>query len=111
MQAPDANAAFPIAEHRRVGFIKNLVTRPNIVVPAVKVGDGAIIAARSVVVKEVPPYAVVAGNPAQIIRRRFDDETVARLLSIAWWNWPIDKITRNLDAIRGSNLDALENAV
>lgn len=211
MQAPDASLSHPIAEHPRVGFIKNLVTRPNIVagdysyyddpqgperfeddcvlyhypfmgdrlvigkfcafasgvrfimnganhvltgfstfpfgifgeawregfdvsslaagsrgdtvvsndvwigmeatiMPGVKIGDGAIIAAKSVVTRDVPPYAIVGGNPARLVRIRFEDAAVRRLLEIAWWDWPVDRITRNLAAIRGSDLDALENA-
>lgn len=80
------------------------------VMPGVRVGDGAIIAARSVVVSDVAPYAIVGGNPAREIRRRFDDATVARLLAVAWWNWPADKVTRNLAAIRGGDVAAIEAA-
>ncbi|MCT7373897.1 CatB-related O-acetyltransferase [Chelativorans salis] len=81
-----------------------------VIMPGVKIGDGAIVAGRSVVTHDVPPYAVVAGNAAQVVKMRFDELTVRRLLDIAWWNWPADKITRNLDAIRGNNLAKLEAA-
>lgn len=81
------------------------------IMPGVTIGDGAVIAAHSVVSRDVPPYAIVAGNPAQPVRRRFDDETVERLLAIGWWHWPAEKITRNLAAIRGGSVDALERAV
>ena len=81
-----------------------------IVMPGVTIGDGAIVAAKSVVTHDVPPYAVVAGNPARIVKSRFDEKTVARLLDIAWWNWPADRIGRNLDAIRGADLSLLEQA-
>ena len=80
------------------------------IMPGVKIGDGAIIAAQSVVTGDVPAYAIAGGNPARIIRRRFDDETIARLVAVSWWNWPVEKITRNLDAIRGSDIGALEKA-
>lgn len=80
------------------------------VLPGVVIGDGAIIAAGAVVSRDVPPYAIVAGNPARIVRTRFDDATVERLVSIAWWDWPVDKITRNLDAIRGADIARLEAA-
>ena len=80
------------------------------IMPGVVIGDGAILASKAVVAKDVAPYTIVAGNPAQPIRPRFDDETVARLLAVAWWNWPTDKITRNLDAIRGADIDRLEAA-
>jgi virginiamycin A acetyltransferase len=80
------------------------------IMPGVTIGDGAIVAARSVVTRDLPPYAIAGGNPAQTLRRRFDDETVARLLAVAWWNWPVDRISRNLGAIRGRDLEALERA-
>lgn len=80
------------------------------VMPGVTIGPGAIVAAKAVVTRDVAPYAVVAGNPAREVRRRFDDATIAELLAIAWWDWPADKITRNLDAIRGASLDALRGA-
>lgn len=69
------------------------------VLPGVTIGDGAIIGAKSVVTRDVPPYAIVGGNPARIIRMRFDEKTVARLLDIRWWDWPIDVIERNRAAI------------
>ena len=78
-----------------------------IIMPGVTIGDGAIIAAKSVVVKDVPPYSVVGGNPAKIIKQIFDDETIAALLEIAWWNWDIKKISANLEHITSANLNAL----
>lgn len=81
------------------------------VMPGIRIGDGAIVAARSVVASDVAPYAIVGGNPAREIRRRFDDSTVARLLAVAWWNWPAEKVTRNLAAIRGGDVAAIEAAV
>ncbi|ASY62348.1 Chloramphenicol acetyltransferase [Sinorhizobium sojae CCBAU 05684] len=81
------------------------------ILPGVRIGDGAIIAAKSVVAKDVPPYAVVAGNPARVVRMRFPAGVVERLLAIAWWRWPIDKVTRNIAAITGADLEALEDAL
>ena len=81
-----------------------------VIMPGVSIGDGAIVAAHAVVTGPVRPYEIVGGNPAKPIRRRFDDETVERLLAIAWWDWPLETIARNLNAIRGSDIDALENA-
>ena len=75
--------------------------------PGVTIGDGAIIASRSVVVSAVPPYAIVGGNPAAIIKQRFAPPVVAELLAVAWWNWPIEKVSRNLAAIVAADLDAL----
>ena len=76
----------------------------------VKIGDGAIIATRAVVVKDVPPYAIVAGNPAKIVKMRFDDQTIECLLKLAWWNWDIEKISRHLVLICNLDLDRLEAA-
>ncbi|MBD2432203.1 MULTISPECIES: Vat family streptogramin A O-acetyltransferase [Fischerella] len=80
-----------------------------VIMPGVKIGDGAIVAAKSVVVKDVPPYAVVGGNPASLLRQRFPDEIIDALLEIAWWNWDIEKITRNLEKIVGADIEALKN--
>lgn len=79
------------------------------IMPGVQVGDGAIIAAKSVVVKDVLPYTIVGGNPAKCIRQRFDKSTVQSLLEIAWWNWDIEKITRNLESIVAADISALMN--
>ncbi len=81
-----------------------------LVMPGVKIGDGAIVAARSVVTKDVPPYSVVGGNPASVVKQRFSDEVVGELLTISWWDWPVEKVTKNLPAIVGADLDALRNA-
>lgn len=75
--------------------------------PGVKIGHGAIISSRSVVTGDVPAYAIVGGNPAKVIRYRFDAETIAKLEDIAWWNWPEEKISRNLSLIVSGDIDAL----
>lgn len=80
------------------------------IMPGVHIGDGAIVATNAVVTKAVAPYAVVGGNPAQEIRRRFDPETIQSLLALRWWDWDIAKITRNLPAICGSDLATLHQA-
>lgn len=77
------------------------------ILPGVSIGHGAIVGTKAVVASNVPDYAIVAGNPAKVIRRRFDQETIDALLEIAWWDWPIDKISRHLDDIRGADLDRL----
>lgn len=82
-----------------------------VIMPGVKIGDGAIIAAKSVVVKDVPPYTIVGGNPASLLRQRFPDKIIDALLEIAWWNWDIEKITRNLEKIVGADIEALKNCV
>lgn len=80
-----------------------------LIMPAVSIGDGAIIASRSVVTRDIPPYTIVAGNPAKIIRKRFDDTTISKLLEIKWWDWSIEKINKNISIIVDSNIDALIN--
>jgi virginiamycin A acetyltransferase len=80
------------------------------VLPGVTIGDGAIVAARAVVSRDVPPYAIVAGNPARVVKMRFDGKAVSRLLAVAWWHWPIDRIMRNVDAIAGADIEKLEAA-
>lgn len=77
------------------------------IMPGVTIGDGAIIAAGAVVTRDVPSYAVVAGNPATIVKRRLPESDAARMQAIAWWDWPIDHITRHEAEICGTNLDAL----
>ncbi len=74
----------------------------------IKVGHGAIIGSNALVTKDVEPYAIVGGNPAKLIRKRFDDQTIEFLLQLAWWDWPMDKIVKNLDALVNGNLAALK---
>ena len=81
-----------------------------IVMPGVKIDDGAIIAAKSVVTRNVPAYAIVGGNPAQLIEKRFSEEIINELLDIAWWDWNIEKISRNLEKIVSADIDALRNS-
>ncbi len=64
--------------------------------PGVHIGDGAIIGANSVVASDIPPYAVAVGNPCRVVKMRFDDEFIAYLLKLKWWDWDIEKIERNL---------------
>ncbi len=68
-----------------------------IVLSGIRIGDGAIIGAGAVVTHDVPPYAIAAGNPARIIRLRFPEEQIQKLLQIAWWNWKENKIKTNID--------------
>lgn len=73
------------------------------IMPGVKIGDGAIIASRSVVTKDVEPYSIVGGNPAQLIRKRFDEQTIDKLTELAWWNWSFEKITKKAKDIAEGN--------
>lgn len=75
----------------------------------VTIGHGAIITAKAVVIKDVPAYAIVAGNPAKVVKMRFDEPTIARLIQIAWWDWDIQKITKHLPLICNLDVDRLED--
>ena len=78
------------------------------IMPGVNIGDGAVIAANSTVVKDVAPYAIVRGNPAREIKKRFSDDQIERLLKIEWWNWDIEKITRNVHNLTGNDFSFIE---
>ena len=75
--------------------------------PGIKIGNGSIIASNSVVVKDVEPYSIVGGNPAKLIRKRFDNEIIDLLESIKWWDWPIEKITTNLEILTSNDVSKL----
>ncbi len=79
-----------------------------LIMPGVKIGNGAIISSRSVVVADVPPYTVVGGNPARPIRQRFAPEAVGALEALAWWDWPIEMISQHLDLITAGDVAALQ---
>lgn len=78
-----------------------------LIMPGVRIGNGAIVSSRSVVVSDVPPYTIVGGNPAKPIKQRFEPEDVAKLNEITWWDWPIEKITEHLGKIVAGDIDAL----
>jgi virginiamycin A acetyltransferase len=77
------------------------------ILAGVTIGDGAIIAAGAMVTKDVAPYSIVGGNPAREIKKRFSEEKIARLLQAKWWDWDLEKITRHLQHLTGSNFDFL----
>lgn len=81
-----------------------------LIMPGVKIGDGAIVAARSVVTGDVPPYSIAGGNPARVIKERFDAAVIRELQALAWWDWAADKVTRNLSAIMATDIEALRAA-
>lgn len=77
------------------------------IMAGVNIGDGAIIAANSIVTKDVEPYTIVGGNPAKKIRKRFSEDIIAKLLKLKWWNWNIDKITKNIQNLTDNKIEKL----
>ena len=80
------------------------------ILPGITIGDGAIIGSYAVVTDDVAPYTIVGGNKAVLIRKRFDDPTIDKLLELSWWDWPIEKITQYVSYLTGDVSDFL-NAV
>lgn len=75
------------------------------IMSGVKISNGAVVGAGSVVTKDVPPYAIVAGNPAKIIKMRFSDKQIEELLNISWWDWSEEKIRENAMLMWSDNID------
>ncbi len=78
-----------------------------IIMPGVKIGDGAIIGTRAIVTNDVPPYTIVGGIPAKVIKKRFGDDIILKLLKIKWWYWPYEKIKANIKYIQSWDIDKL----
>lgn len=77
------------------------------VLPGVHIGDGAIIGANSVVGSDIPPYSIAVGNPCRVIKKRFDDETINKMLGLKWWDYPIEIIEKNIDLLFANDVDRL----
>ncbi|ACB50049.1 acetyltransferase, trimeric LpxA-like protein [Crocosphaera subtropica ATCC 51142] len=80
----------------------------SLIMPGIKIGDGSIVAANSVVTKDVEPYTIVGGNPAKVIRKRFSNEVIDLLLELQWWNWSIEKITENIPILCSDDINRLK---
>jgi len=78
-----------------------------LIMPGVKIGNGAIISSQAVVTTDVPAYTIVGGNPAKVIKSRFPDEIVFELEKLAWWDWSVEKITKHLTAIMSNDINML----
>jgi virginiamycin A acetyltransferase len=79
-----------------------------VIMPGVSIGHGAIIAAKSVITRDVAPYTIVGGNPGQVIRKRLPEADIERLLALGWWDWPLEAIRAASDALMKADIDALE---
>ena len=77
------------------------------IMPGIRIGDGAMIGSRSVVTKDVAPYAIVAGNPAREIRKRFSDSDIERLLDMRWWDWPLEQIEAEMATLCSGDIAGL----
>jgi virginiamycin A acetyltransferase len=77
------------------------------IMSGVTIGDGSIIAANSTVIKNVEPYSIVGGNPAKEIKKRFSEDTISKLLKLKWWNWDIERITKNIQNLTDNQIDKL----
>lgn len=77
------------------------------VMPGVRIGHGAIVAAGSVVTRDIPDYAIAGGNPARVLRKRYTDNDIARLLAVAWWDWPIEHLTAQVRVLMSGSVDDL----
>ncbi|MDP4190501.1 MAG: CatB-related O-acetyltransferase [Bacteroidota bacterium] len=80
-----------------------------IIMAGVHIGDGAVIATRAVVTKDVPPYTIVGGIPAKEIKKRFDEQTICKLQKLKWWDWPYEKIRESLPLITKGETDKLQD--
>jgi virginiamycin A acetyltransferase len=78
------------------------------IMPGVNIGDGAIIASQATVTRDVEPYSIVGGNPARLIKKRFSQEDIKRLLKLKWWDWEVEKISRHVQHLTGRNIGKIE---
>jgi chloramphenicol O-acetyltransferase type B len=78
-----------------------------LIMPGVRIADGAVVGARAVVTKDIGPYEIHAGNPAKLIRKRFSDETIELLTQIQWWNWDVGKIRSNVGVLASNDVEEL----
>ncbi|HGC5539653.1 TPA: CatB-related O-acetyltransferase, partial [Klebsiella pneumoniae] len=81
-----------------------------IIMPGVRVGDGAIIGTRALVTRDVEPYAIVGGNPARVLRKRFDEDRIALLLEMRWWDWPDAAIEATMPLMTSGDIEGLHAA-
>jgi acetyltransferase-like isoleucine patch superfamily enzyme len=103
-QHPKSNGDVIIGNDVWVGYESTIMS-------GVKIGDGSVIAANSVVVKDVEPYTIVGGNPAKFIMKRFSDDVINNLLKLKWWEWSDEKINKNLSILCSDNFDKIKELI
>nr|WP_231373981.1 CatB-related O-acetyltransferase [Aureivirga marina] len=81
------------------------------IMPGIKIGNGSIIASNSTITKNIEPYSIVGGNPAKLIKKRFSEENIKLLKEIQWWNWDIEKITKNVSLLTSNDFDKLKKLI
>lgn len=97
---PDSKGDIVIGNDVWIGFGATILS-------GISIGNGAVIGAQAVISSDVAPYAIMVGNPAQEVRKRFDDATISGLLHLAWWNWPEEKIHRNISLLCSNQIQQL----
>lgn len=102
--------AFPFKGDTRIGN-DVWIGHNAVIMPGIQIGDGAIIATNSTIVKNVEPYTIVGGNPAKTIRKRFPEEQIEILLELKWWDWDIEKVTRSVKILSGNDLGELRKLI
>lgn len=109
-KSEDIVQMFHEAENRGDMIVGNdvWIGHDAMIMPGVQIGNGAIIGAKSVVTKDVEPYTIVAGNPATVVKKRFDERTIKLLQSICWWDWEKDKIEKHIAILVNNDIKALE---
>ncbi len=90
---------------------KLVIGRESVIMPGVQIGDGAIVAAYSVVTRDVAPYSVVGGNPARFVKKRFDDEMIDLLLRVRWWDFAPERLAETLPLLCDPDLDKVRRAL
>ena len=108
---PGAVGKCPIAKGDVVIGNDVWVGKDVTILSGVTIGDGAVIGAGAVVAKDVEPYGIAVGNPARVARKRFDDETIAMLLEVKWWDWPEEKLQRNAHILSGKDIWKIKECV
>ena len=78
-----------------------------LIMPGIQIADGAVIAARAVVTKNIGPYEIWGGNPAKLIKKRFSDQDIEKILQIKWWDWDLDILKRNVQYLRSNDVETL----